>query len=184
VLEIAAACAQAMEHASKRGLVHGNVNPEAIVLVAGGSPKLRGFGADRDDAQSEEDYRSPEQRVGRATDVRSDIYSLGALLYYLLTGRHPFADPPPARVIDGVVVEAPHPLAEVNRRLAPEVVALVERMMAFDPDDRFATASEFSEAVESTRQQRDSRPAIRPARPARPGRPRPRAGRVRRRRRR
>jgi serine/threonine-protein kinase len=190
VIEIALALSQALEYASKQGLVHGNLNPKAIVLVAGGSPKLRGFGADRDDAQSEEDYRSPEQRAQQATDVRSDIYALGSVLYYLLSGVHPFADPPPAQVVDGVVVEAPQPLSEVTRRLGPDLVALVERMMAWRPEDRFSNASDLAEALEDLRQRRDERPSIRPARPTRPARPerqgqrRPRPARARRRRRR
>jgi serine/threonine protein kinase len=173
-LEIGFAAAQALDYASRKGVVHGNLCPETIVIASGGNPKLVGFGADRDRVHSIEDYRSPELKRGRATDVRSDIYSLGAILFYALSGHFPFDDAPPPEVVDGEVVEIPCDLAALNRRLRPDVVSLIERMLSMRPDDRFGNAAELAEAIEAQIGKGDTggRRAVRPARPgARKSRP-------------
>ncbi|MEN8149815.1 MAG: serine/threonine-protein kinase [Planctomycetota bacterium] len=187
---IALATAHALDAAARKGIVHGRIDPEAILITSGGSPKIRGFGPNRNYAGTPEDYRAPEQKAGEATDVRADIYSLGATLYFALSGRYPFTDAPPAEVVDGVVIESPHPLGRANRRLHAELVSLVERMMAWRPDDRFSGAGALAEEVEKTMDRieaqartevsRQARPARR-ARPARPAGP-PRRPRRRRRR--
>lgn len=190
-LSIALSTSHALDAAARKGIVHGWIDPEAIIITSGGSPKIRGFGPDRHYAGSAEDYRAPEQKQGQATDIRADIYCLGATLYFALSGQHPFEDAPPAEVIDGVAIENPHPLARANRKLHPELVALVERMMAWSPDDRFSGAGALAEEVEKTMNRieeqartavsRNARPTARRARPAGPPR-RPRRPRRRRRR--
>ena len=82
-LSIALATAHALDAAARKAIVHGAIDPEAVIITTGGSPKIRGFGPDRDYAGTPEDYRAPEQKRGEATDVRADIYSLGSTLYYV-----------------------------------------------------------------------------------------------------
>lgn len=183
-LEIGLAAAQALDYAARKSLIHGNLSPAAIVVTAGANPKVRGFGADRESVRWPDDYRSPEQKKGRATDVRSDIYSLGLVLHYVLTGRYPFEDAPPAEVVGSEVVEVPAPLAERNRRLAPETVAVVGRMTAFDVEDRPRDGGALSEALETTLSRLDERVELRSNRATRPAPRRPRSSRSRRRRRR
>lgn len=183
-LEIGLAAAQALDYAARKSLVHGNLSPAAIVITSGSNPKVRGFGADRESVRWPEDYRSPEQKKGRATDVRSDIYSLGLVLHYVLTGRYPFEEAPPAEVVGSEVVEVPAPLAEHNRRLAPETAAVVERMTAFRAEDRPRDGGALAEALEAALSRLDERVEIRSSRPARPAPRRPRTVRPRRRRRR
>jgi serine/threonine protein kinase len=160
--EIAFAAAQGLDQAAREGLVHGGITPEAIVIALGGNPKLRGFGADRTSVRSEQDWRSPEQKRSRLTDVRSDIWSLGAVLYFMLTSRHPFTDAPPAEVVGGVVVETPVPIRQVSRRIQPESAALVERMMQSEPDLRYPSARELVEALETHLTLLDERVSLRP----------------------
>jgi serine/threonine-protein kinase len=160
--EIAFAAAQGLDQAAREGLVHGGINPEAIVIALGGNPKLRGFGADRATVQCDQDFRSPEQKRSGPVDVRSDIWSLGAVLYFLLTARHPFTDAPPAEVVDGVVVETPFPIRQATRRIQPESAALVERMMRHEPELRFPSARELVEAIEAHLTLLDERVTLRP----------------------
>jgi serine/threonine-protein kinase len=183
-LEIALAGAHALDYAARSGLVHGGVTPEAIVIAPGGTPKLRGFAADRAATRSDLDWRSPEAKRTGATDVRSDIYSLGGVLYWILAARYPFEDAPPPEVVDGVVVDVPFPLAQANRKLHPATYETVARMMAHLPDDRFSSAGALAEHLESVLRQFEERPSLRPGRIARPGSRRPRSARIRRRRRR
>ncbi len=162
-LEIALACAQGLDQAARHGLVHGGITPEAVVIALGGNPKLRGFGADRALARSAMDWRSPEQRRGLATDVRSDIWSLGAVLYFMLSAQHPAEGAPPPEVADGVVIETTLPLREANRKLQPETYDLVERMLAQSAEARFPSARELTEALEALLVKLDERVSLRPA---------------------
>jgi len=183
-LEIALAAAHALDHAARNGLGHGNVTPESVVVARGGTPKLRGFGSDRKSALSDADWRSPEKKRKEPEDVRSDIYSLGTVLYYMLAGVHPFENAPPAAVIDGVVVEEPVPLREVAHRIDANVELLVTRMMAPSPDDRFASAAALAEELERVIEKLDEKVDLRRPKQARPGARRTRPGRARRPRRR
>ncbi len=183
-LEIALAAAQALDHADRGGLEHGNVTPESLIVAKGGNPKLRGFGSDRKSTLSDDDWRSPERKRGEPVEIRSDIYSLGAVLYYMLAGVHPFEDAAPPAVIDGVVVEEPVPLREVARRIHPNVEALVMRMMAPAPDDRFTSAASLVEELEGVRSKLSEKVDLRRPKSAGPGTRRARPGRSRRTRRR
>jgi serine/threonine-protein kinase len=95
------------------------------------------------------DYLSPEQaRNLHQTDIRSDLYSLGCTFYFLLTGRAPF---PGGSAVNKVIrhwSETPAPLAELRPDVPPAVAAIVERLMAKDPADRFQTPAELAAALE------------------------------------
>ncbi|MHC4472849.1 MAG: serine/threonine-protein kinase [Planctomycetota bacterium] len=183
-LEVALAATRGLEYAFDEGLVHGSVTPEALVIAPGGNPKLRGFGPDKPATRSDLDWRSPEQKGGREPDLRSDLYSLGMVLYFMLSGRHPFEDAPPAEVVDGVVVEAPYPLAQANRRLHPDTVTIVEWILAPSAAERFGTAGELATALEKLIEDLESRVSFKKKRASRPLGRRIRGSRARRRRRR
>ena len=181
-IEIALAAALALGHAASAGIGHGRITPEAIMIVAGGNPKLRGFGPDAGATVSEHDWRAPEVKLdGRATK-RSDIYSLGAVLYWMLSGQHPFANAPLPAVVDGVVVELPVPLGQANRRLCPDTCNLVESTMAWAPEERPPSAAALSEAMETLLTRLDERIDLKSPRGGRPKARRPRPPRIRRRR--
>jgi serine/threonine-protein kinase len=157
-IEIVHAVAQGLDRAARKGLVCGNLTPESIVISTGGTPRLRGLGADRESALAPGEWRSPELRAGRAVDVTSDIWSLGAVLYLMVTGR------PPLDAAGEVV-----PLAHVGRHLAPETVTLVATMMAPLPEARFPTGAELAMAVKETLETLRSRVQVRTKRAVRPG---------------
>jgi len=183
-LEIALAAAAALEHASLAGFVHDRLGPEAVIVARGGNPKLRGMGPDLNLVPEQAEFRAPEQKQGAAIDVRANIWSLGAVVYFMLTARHPFEEAPPAEVIDGKVVESHLPLIQATRKLQPETYELVERMMALEPGNRFDTASALGESIESAIGRIEERVTFRPSKPARPERPtarKPRGARPRRR---
>jgi len=97
------------------------------------------------------DYMAPEQvSDAHAVDIRADIYGLGCTLYKLLTGQAPFSGPQyktPAEKLVGHLKETPPPVQLLRTDMPPELVAVIERMMAKRPDDRFATPAEVAAAI-------------------------------------
>jgi serine/threonine-protein kinase len=93
-------------------------------------------------------FMSPEQAAGRAdVDARSDLYSLGALAYFLLAGRPPFACPTAIQTLAAHLGEAPAPPAHFRPGLPTDLEAVVLRCLEKDPDRRYATAAELDEAL-------------------------------------
>jgi serine/threonine protein kinase len=94
------------------------------------------------------DYISPEQALGEALDGRTDIYSLGATFYFLLTGEPPFQSESPIALALMHVHEAPTPLGLLRADVTPQIDFVLSRVMAKWPDERFQTAGEFSAALD------------------------------------
>ena len=164
VVRIGRQMAEALHHVHTRDpeepLVHRDVKPSNIILTPDGRAVLTDFGIAFSEALpriSREvigtpEFMSPEQADGRPLDGRSDVYSLGIVLYECLTGRVPFeaADTSPAataRLLGRVLDEAPEP-ADTHRRDAPPwLVAVVQRCLEKDPADRYPTAAVLAEAL-------------------------------------
>ena len=100
-------------------------------------------------------YISPEQAQGQPVDGRSDIYSLGAVLYETLTGRPPFTGDSPVAVAYKQVNESPTPPSQVNADVPPRLDAVVMRSLAKNPANRYQTADEFRADLERVRQGQD-----------------------------
>ncbi len=146
--------AEALEHAFAHGVVHRDIKPGNILLTKDGVPRLTDYGlakGESDDALTQLDatlgtpqYISPEQaRNPRDADIRSDIYSLGATLHTMLSGRPPFEGETMAATLTKVLYERPRPLAETAPGTPEPVVYVVERMMAKDRRHRYQTATEL-----------------------------------------
>ena len=149
--------AEALAHASQRKVVHRDIKPSNIIITEEGRAKLVDMGLARLHAKTANDdltasgvtlgtfdYISPEQaRDPRVADVRSDIYSLGCTLYYMLTGRPPF---PEGTVLQKLLQhqgdEVPDP-REFNSDLPEEVIPIVRRMLAKDPRQRYQDPGEL-----------------------------------------
>ena len=90
-------------------------------------------------------YMPPEQARGAAVDERADVYAIGAILYHVLAGDPPFSGEDSTKVLEAVANSSPAPLRERERRVAPDLLAIVERAMARDPAARYPTARELAE---------------------------------------
>jgi serine/threonine-protein kinase len=151
-VEIIVQIAQALSHASRRGLVHRDVKPANIVLTGEGIAKLADLGMARTEADDAElrrkergltigtpYYISPEQvRAEEDIDTRSDLYSLGATLYHMVTGRPPF-EGASDEVFEKHLHETLTPPDHINEKLSGGLGEVVEVLMAKDRDERYQT---------------------------------------------
>lgn len=152
--EMAADVADALHYAHERGLVHRDVKPGNIMVSDEGQVKVTDFGIAR--ALNAETvtqtaavfgtaaYVSPEQAQGDPVDRRSDVYSLGCVLYEMLTGSQPFAGESAVTLAYKHVSEPPLPPSRLDANVSPELEAVTLRALAKDPADRYQTADEFA----------------------------------------
>jgi serine/threonine-protein kinase len=189
-LQIAADCASGLEAIHSHGLVHRDVKPSNILLDESGRAKLADLGLAKSTAPDDQltmpgvrvgspGYMSPEQAGGQhELDIRSDIYSLGATFYYLLTGQCAFTGRSPLEIIVKSMREDPPPLHQAAPWVSPRVAEIVARCMARRPQDRYqnpaevrgellavlhrsATASSASTALLATQRARRGRSRVR-----------------------
>ena len=150
----------ALECAHGHGVIHRDITTEHILVAAGGMVKLAGFALARsnNDARLTQvgtvlgslHYISPEQIQGLSNlDARTDIYSVGVVLYELVTGRKPFDSVSQFQLMASHVSEAPVPPIQLNRELSFELNHIVLQALAKQPDQRFQSASNFRERLES-----------------------------------
>jgi serine/threonine-protein kinase len=163
-LDITTQMADALAHAHQRGLIHRDVKPKNIILTPGGVAKLTDLGLarssdDKEAAQSEAGkaygtpyYISPEQIRGDVDiDYRSDIYSLGATLYHMVTGRPPFDGETPSAVMHKHLKQQLIPADHVNTSLSAGVGEIIDLAMAKNRDDRYRTTEDMLEDLEAVR---------------------------------
>jgi serine/threonine protein kinase len=156
-LAIARQVAMALAHAHRLGIVHRDIKPGNIMIVPGGSVRVLDFGIARARGVPEPalagfvgspPYASPEQAMGREVDIRADIYSLGIVLYRMLSGTLPFHGDTPWAIAHQHIVSPPPPLEDPCPDLPRPVLRLVQTAMAKRPEDRFQTPTEFLEAID------------------------------------
>ena len=152
-LEVVADVCSALSYAHERGLIHRDIKPGNILLADDGSVKVTDFGIAR--AVDNETvtrtaavlgtaaYLSPEQAQGREIDPRSDLYSLGVVLYESLTGQQPFAGDSPVTVAYQHVQEQPRPPRELDPSISPAAEAIAMRALAKNPVNRYQSAGEM-----------------------------------------
>ncbi len=153
--EIAAEVASGLGFAHSRGVVHRDVKPGNVLLTRSGQSKVTDFGIARALSSSDEDltqagsvmgtatYFSPEQAQGLPVDPRSDLYSLGVVLYELVAGRPPFTGDSPLAIAYKHVQDAPPPPSTIMSGLPEGLEAIIMKLLAKRPDDRYASAEDL-----------------------------------------
>jgi serine/threonine-protein kinase len=151
---------EALDYMHKHGVVHRDLKPENIMVDDEDNIKLIDFGiAMKEDARrltfagpspmlGTPDYISPEQVKGQRGDQRSDIYSLGIMLYEMLTGQTPFAGPNPLAVMNERVLNDPKPARKLRSEISAELQEILFRTLEREPRHRYQTASEMAWELE------------------------------------
>ncbi len=159
-LNIIKPVASALHYAHRNGVIHRDVKPGNILVEPDGTVLLTDFGIARamDNAQSSltaaglvmgtADYLAPEQIAGRPAESRSDTYSLGVVLYEILTGVTPFAGENTAAILYRQVHDNPAPVRSINPRLPTEVQPIVDRALAKNPTLRYADPVDLARDLE------------------------------------
>ena len=162
VIHFATQVLGALEHAHSKGIVHRDVKPQNIMLQADGSIKMMDFGIARfsraqsqtvsDKAIGSVHYISPEQAKGDHTDGRTDIYSVGVMMYEMLSGHLPFDGSGTVSIAIMQISEKPKPLAQVAPNVPEGLRQITEKAMEKDPDDRYQSAAEMLQAIQAFKQ--------------------------------
>lgn len=154
-IEVIADACQALNFSHQHGIIHRDVKPANIMISKTGAVKVMDFGIARAIADSGNSvtqtaavigtaqYLSPEQARGDTVDSRSDVYSLGCVLYEILTGEPPFIGDSPVAVAYQHVREDPTPPSQRHEDISPELDAVVLKALAKNPDNRYQTAAEM-----------------------------------------
>ncbi|MFC1499825.1 protein kinase, partial [Candidatus Zixiibacteriota bacterium] len=156
-LDITQQIARGLEKAHQAGIIHRDIKPENIFLTDDGIVKILDFGLAKLSARTQltvtgttlgtASYLSPEQARGETVDRRTDLWSLGVVLFEMLTGNRPFHADDPQVVIYKILNEVPSYFDELGGTVSTEVVEIVEKALSKESETRYQTASEFSAEI-------------------------------------
>ena len=148
----------ALQYAHEHGVIHRDIKPSNIIILKDGRVKITDFGiAHIEDSDltktghliGSPNYMSPEQVRGEKVDQRSDLFSVGVMIYYILTGVKPFAGKNLTTTIRNILEKEPPPPSHYNPEVTPEWDWMVEKLLSKDKEKRFQTAKELKEYIES-----------------------------------
>ena len=161
---LAAQIADGLRAAHSVGVVHRDIKPANVLIAPDGTAKVTDFGIARAEAlatmtatgvlMGTPHYMSPEQASGERADPRSDLYSLGCMLYQMLSGELPFKGATPIAVVHSQIYDDPKPIREVRPGIPRKLAGVVRRAMQKDPARRFQSAQEMAGAL------RDAVPSV------------------------
>jgi serine/threonine protein kinase len=167
----------ALDYAHKQGIVHRDIKPANLLIEPGGRVKLTDFGVARIQDSGEATrtqgsmvgtlkYMSPEQVQGQKIDARADLFSVGVVLYQLLTDKRPFDGDNDFSIIHQIIGHSPPPPSSVNPKLPAAIDAVVARSLAKNRDERFATARDFAVALQAAIRRAEDQTVVPPADPS------------------
>ena len=183
VLRVASAVADAVGYAHDHGILHRDLKPANLMVTRDGRLKVLDFGlaklrevrqgdttvlpatmthlgplTDQRLVLGTPEYMSPEQAEGGTVDQRSDIFSLGIILYELATGERPFKGRSPISVISSVLRDTPRPITDLDPSAPASLASIVQRCLAKDPAQRYQSARELRDDLDALRQQAEAQP--------------------------
>jgi serine/threonine protein kinase len=155
-LRFACEIADALQYAHERGVIHGDIKPANVLVDADGHAKIADFGVARLNQSIASQggmifgspaYMAPEQLNGAETDPRSDLFSLGVILYSMITGFRPFQGNSAATVCFKVINVDPIPITSFHAELQPELDRIVSRAIAKNPSERYQSCAEMAAEI-------------------------------------
>ena len=185
LLKIAIPLADAVGAAHQRGILHRDLKPANVMVTQDGRVKVLDFGLAKlqEDSRGVRDalptqeltgegrivgtvaYMSPEQAEGKAVDQRSDVFSIGVLLYELATGKRPFIGDTSLSVLSAILKDTPRPMAELRPDLPRDFARIVRRALNKDPEERYQSAKDLRNDLERGARRSSRRGRLRGRRP-------------------
>lgn len=156
-IEITRQICAALDYANGKGIVHRDIKPANIMIAPNGTVKITDFGLARTaeaitmtgHVVGTPHYMSPEQVRGRPVDLRSDLFSVGVMLYEMLTGERPFEGQSITTIMYKIVHENPTPPRALDSSIPPGLSAVIERSLAKSPEDRYQSGAALVHALEN-----------------------------------
>ncbi|HSV56926.1 MAG TPA: serine/threonine-protein kinase, partial [Magnetospirillaceae bacterium] len=154
ILRVASCVASALDYAHANGIVHRDIKPANIMMLNNREVKVADFGIARVMATSKTQtgvvmgtpsYMSPEQIAGKKVDGRSDLFSLGVVLYELIAGEKPFGGESIATLMYNITSTAPPPIREFSPEIPDRLAAILEKLLAKDVEARYQTGKELAD---------------------------------------